>query len=74
MPLRTPGPSTTQGLVANHRAAIWRSSPVTEGTEEDTAMPLTEVAMSRPSRSSSWVNRTASSSGVRLGTVESRQR
>ena len=36
-------------------------------------MPETDVAMSRPSRSSSWVSSTACSSGVRLGTVESRQ-
>ena len=36
-------------------------------------MPVTELAMSRPSRSSSWVSRTACSSGVRVGTVDSRQ-
>ena len=41
--------------------------------DELTAMPVTELAMSRPSRSRSWVNRTACSSGVRAGTVESRQ-
>ena len=46
---------------------------MTWGTEELTAMPETEVEMSRPSRSSSWVSRTACSSGVRVGTVESRQ-
>ena len=36
-------------------------------------MPVTDVEMSRPSRSSSWVRSTACSSGVRLGTVERRQ-
>ena len=36
-------------------------------------MPETDVEMSRPSRSSSWVRSTACSSGVRLGTVERRQ-
>jgi hypothetical protein len=73
MPLLVPGPRTTWGTWSNQRVAIWRSSPVTWGTDELTAMPLTEVVMSRPSRSSSWVSRTACSSGVRVGTVESRQ-
>ena len=73
MPLLVPGPSTTQGSCENQRWAIWRSSPVTWGTEELTAMPVTELAMSRPSRSSSWVSSTACSSGVRLLTVERRQ-
>ncbi len=73
MPLLVPGPRTTQGTSWNQRDAIWRSSAVTLGTDELMAMPLTEVAMSRPSRSSSWVRSTACSSGVRLGTVESRQ-
>ena len=68
-----PGPSTTQGTSANQRVAIWRSSAVTCGTDELTAMPVTEAAMSRPSRSRSWVSSTACSSGVRVGTVESRQ-
>ena len=73
MPLFTPGPSTTQGRSANHREAIWRSPPVTTGTEELMAMPVTLAEMSSPSRSSSWVRRTAYSSGVRVGTVDSRQ-
>jgi hypothetical protein len=73
MPERTPGPSTTTGISENQRDAIWRMRVVTEGEDELTAMPVTVVAMSRPSRSNSWVRRTACSSGVREGTVESRQ-
>src|SRR6516225_8447764 len=73
MPLLVPGPSTTQGTSENQRVAICRSSVVTWGTDELTAMPVTEGAMSRPSRSSSWVRSTACSSGVRVGTVERRQ-
>ena len=73
IPLFVPGPRTTQGTSENHRVAIWRSSVVIWGTDELTAMPVTEAAMSRPSRSSSWVRRTACSSGVRVGTVERRQ-
>ena len=73
MPLLVPGPSTTQGNFENQRCAICRSSPVTWGTEELTAIPVTELAMSSPSRSRSWVSSTACSSGVRVVTVESRQ-
>ena len=73
MPLLVPGPSTTQGTCSNQRLAICRNSPVTWGTEELTAMPVTEFAMSSPSRSRSCVSSTACSSGVRVGTVESLQ-
>ena len=54
-------------------ATIWRRLAVTSGTEEVTAMPVTAVSMSRPSRSSSWVSRRACSSAVRSATVDSRQ-
>ena len=39
MPLLVPGPRTTQGTWSNQRVAIWRSSPVTWGTDELMAMP-----------------------------------
>ena len=52
---------------------IWRRLAVTSGTEEVTAMPVTVVSMSRPSRSSSWVRSSACSSAVRSATVDRRQ-
>ena len=67
-----PGSSTTEGT-SNQRATIWRRLAVTNGTDEVTAMPLTAVATSRPSRSSSWVSNRACSSAVRSATVERRQ-
>ena len=72
MPERVPGPSTTHSTPSNHRDAIRRSWEVASGTEELTAIPVT-APTSSPSRSSSWVSTTACSSGVRDGSVESRQ-
>ena len=60
-------------MSANHRSAIRRIIVVTEGEDELTTIPVTVVEMSSPSRSSSWVRSTACSSGVLVGTVESRQ-
>ena len=47
MPERTPGSSTTQGT-SNHRLAIWRSSVVTRGTEDVTAMPVDHLVDVHP--------------------------
>ena len=58
---------------SNHRLTMLRSSPVTVGTDELTAIAVTAAEMSRPSRSSNWVSITAYPSGVREGTVERRQ-
>ena len=74
MPVLMPGPSDDAGNVGEpprrHLAQFGRS-PAAPTSSRRCRSPTT--AMSRPSRSSSWVSSTACSSGVRVGTVERRQ-